>query len=180
MLCVKIMKKESLLSFCSVWLSYCICSKKGSAASLIAQLGKHDIVYNDAHFLHIFQQESYNARQQLLWIDMPWYLRCFHVIKQVPCYFLLFLFPFFSTCCPWSNVSSIIHILTASSSSLEICCVFLEPTKLLSLAHGLQQPIYFASKLKCKTILSGDSGHFCSFLSHKMNKSDHCAPEVFV
>ena len=54
----------------------------------------------------LFQQETYTARQQLLWIDMPWYLRCLHVIKQVPCYFLLFLFPFFSTCCPWSNVSA--------------------------------------------------------------------------
>ena len=53
------------------------------------------------------QQETYTARQQLLWIDMPWYLRCLHVIKQVPCYFLLFLFPFFSTCCPWSNVSGL-------------------------------------------------------------------------
>jgi len=51
-------------------------------------------------------QETYTARQQLLWIDMPWYLRFLHVIKQIPCYFLLFLFPFFSTCCPWSNANN--------------------------------------------------------------------------
>ena len=60
--------------------------------------------------LFSLQQETYTSRQQLLWIDMPWYLRCCHVIKQIPCYFLLFLFPFFSTCCPWSNVSASILI----------------------------------------------------------------------
>ena len=34
---------------------------------------------------------------------MPWYRRLLHVIKQIPCYVLLFLFPFFSSCCPWSR-----------------------------------------------------------------------------
>ena len=54
-------------------------------------------------FLYL-QEERYSTRQQLLWIDMPWYLRVLHVFKQIPCYFLLLLFPFFSTCCPWSKV----------------------------------------------------------------------------
>ena len=41
---------------------------------------------------------------------MPWYSRLLHIIKQVPCYILLFLFPFFSSCCPWSrDVSTILY-----------------------------------------------------------------------
>ncbi|XP_059085448.1 short transient receptor potential channel 6-like [Tigriopus californicus] len=48
-------------------------------------------------------KEDYAARNQTLWIDMPWYLRFMHVLKQIPCYLLLFLFPVFSQCCPWSN-----------------------------------------------------------------------------
>ena len=59
----------------------------------------------------------YPRKDQLLWIDMPWYSRLLHIIKQIPCYILLFLFPFFSSCCPWSrDVSILICILINSKS----------------------------------------------------------------
>lgn len=57
---------------------------------LLKKFGETDVASDD-----------FASRQQLLWIDMPWYLRCLHIFKQVPCYFLLFLFPLFSHCCPW-------------------------------------------------------------------------------
>ena len=62
-----------------------------------------------------------NRKNQLLWIDMPWYSRLLHIIKQVPCYILLFLFPFFSSCCPWSRDVSII---------LYFYCLYLEKISL--------------------------------------------------
>ena len=52
-------------------------------------------------------QDDFSSRNLLLWIDMPWYLRTLHILKQIPCYILLFLYPLFSHCCPWTqNVST--------------------------------------------------------------------------
>ena len=38
-----------------------------------------------------------------LWIDMAVHLRFLHVIRQIPAYLLLFLYPVYSQCCPWSK-----------------------------------------------------------------------------
>ena len=64
------------------------------------------------HFTFQDESSSYILRgnEQVLWIDMAWYMRLVYVMKQLPCYLLLFLFPFFSSCCPWSRDVSIDHI----------------------------------------------------------------------
>ena len=58
-----------------------------------------------SHISSLFLQDDYHHsnRSTSLWIDMPWYLRSVHVLKQIPCYLLLFLYPIFSQCCPWSK-----------------------------------------------------------------------------
>ena len=81
-------------------------------------------------FLTIFFKFQYDAsnhyprKDQLLWIDMPWYSRLLHIIKQIPCYILLFLFPFFSSCCPWSrDVSILIYSLIFYTDVILSCLV---------------------------------------------------------
>jgi len=43
-------------------------------------------------------EDEYDACTDTLWIDMPMYSRILHVLKQVPCYLLLFLYPLFYPC----------------------------------------------------------------------------------
>ena len=96
------------------------------------------------YFITIFFKFQYDAsnhyprKDQLLWIDMPWYSRLLHIIKQIPCYILLFLFPFFSSCCPWSrDVSILIYSLIFYTDVTKSCLViFLYlPLDNISLKH---------------------------------------------
>ena len=43
-------------------------------------------------------EDEHHSYSNALWIDMPIFSRFLHVLKQVPCYFLLFLYPFFYPC----------------------------------------------------------------------------------
>ena len=43
-------------------------------------------------------EDEHQSYSNALWIDMPIFSRFLHVLKQVPCYLLLFLYPFFYPC----------------------------------------------------------------------------------
>ena len=43
-------------------------------------------------------EDEYHSYSNALWIDMPMFSRFLHVLKQLPCYLLLFLYPFFYPC----------------------------------------------------------------------------------
>ena len=43
-------------------------------------------------------EDERHSYSNALWIDMPIFSRFLHVLKQVPCYILLFLYPFFYPC----------------------------------------------------------------------------------
>merc|ERR1719233_1167236 len=43
-------------------------------------------------------EDEYDTYNNTLWLDMSWFSRFLHVLKQVPCYLLLFLYPFFYPC----------------------------------------------------------------------------------
>ena len=55
-------------------------------------------------------QDDYLSQNKTLWIDMAVHLRFLHVIRQIPAYLLLFLYPVYSQCCPWSKpVSRVVN-----------------------------------------------------------------------
>ena len=49
------------------------------------------------------QDDYMSQNTKTLWIDMAVHLRFLHVIRQIPAYLLLFLYPVYSQCCPWSR-----------------------------------------------------------------------------
>ena len=51
-------------------------------------------------------EDEHDSYSNALWIDMPIFSRFLHVLKQVPCYLLLFLYPFFYPCIFPSNNNS--------------------------------------------------------------------------
>ena len=66
--------------------------------------------------LSILQDDYMSQNTKTLWIDMAVHLRFLHVIRQIPAYLLLFLYPVYSQCCPWSRpVRTIYYHVSAAS-----------------------------------------------------------------